>query len=88
MHVLPKGFHCVRHYGFLANGSRADNLAKVRAAPNAHGQPRARTTPNVLTRPSRLCFPGHAHAAADACSSLKRSHADATPNIGRPPRPS
>jgi hypothetical protein len=35
MHVLPKGFHRVRHYGFLANGSRADNLVKARAALNA-----------------------------------------------------
>src|SRR5208337_4191043 len=35
MHVLPKGFHRIRHYGFLANGSRADNLVKARAALNA-----------------------------------------------------
>jgi hypothetical protein len=31
MHVLPKGLHRIRHYGFLANGTRADNIAKVRA---------------------------------------------------------
>jgi Putative transposase len=30
MHVLPKGFHRIRHYGLLANGSRADNVAKTR----------------------------------------------------------
>ena len=30
MHVLPKGLHRIRHYGFLANGTRADNIAKVR----------------------------------------------------------
>ncbi len=29
-HVLPKGFHRIRHYGLLANGGRADNLAKAR----------------------------------------------------------
>ena len=34
MHVLPKGFHRIRHYGLLANGSRADNVAKARALPN------------------------------------------------------
>ena len=34
MHALPKGFHCIRHYGLLANGSRADNVAKARALLN------------------------------------------------------
>lgn len=29
-HVLPKGFHRIRHYGLLANGGRADNVAKAR----------------------------------------------------------
>ena len=29
-HVLPKGFHRIRHYGMLANGQRADNVAKAR----------------------------------------------------------
>ena len=30
MHVLPKGFHRIRHYGFLANGQRAANLDLAR----------------------------------------------------------
>src|SRR5205807_2117756 len=34
IHVLPKGFHRIRHYGLLANGSRADNVAKARALLN------------------------------------------------------
>jgi len=29
-HVLPKGFHRIRHYGLLANGNRADNVARAR----------------------------------------------------------
>ena len=29
-HVLPKGFHRIRHYGLFANGNRADNVAKAR----------------------------------------------------------
>ncbi len=28
-HVLPKGFHRIRHYGLLANGNRAANLARA-----------------------------------------------------------
>src|SRR5512136_2492166 len=30
LHVLPCGFHRIRHYGLLANGSRRDNLALAR----------------------------------------------------------
>ena len=31
LHVLPKGFHRIRHYGLLANGQRAENLDRARA---------------------------------------------------------
>ncbi|MCW5587918.1 MAG: IS91 family transposase [Chromatiales bacterium] len=30
LHVLPTGFHRIRHYGLIANGGRRDNLEKVR----------------------------------------------------------
>jgi Putative transposase/Transposase zinc-binding domain len=30
LHVLPDGFHRIRHYGFLAKGDRNDNIARVR----------------------------------------------------------
>jgi hypothetical protein len=30
LHPLPDGFHRIRHYGFLANGHRADKLALCR----------------------------------------------------------
>ena len=30
LHVLPDGFHRIRHYGFLARGERGSNLARVR----------------------------------------------------------
>jgi hypothetical protein len=30
LHVLPCGFHRIRHYGLLANGNRSDNLALAR----------------------------------------------------------
>lgn len=32
LHVLPDGFHRIRHVGFLANGVRAEALGKARAA--------------------------------------------------------
>jgi hypothetical protein len=31
LHVLPGGFHRIRHYGLLANAGRRENLAKARA---------------------------------------------------------
>lgn len=31
LHVLPNGFHRIRHYGLLANGHRADKLALCRS---------------------------------------------------------
>ncbi len=30
LHVLPSGFHSIRHYGLLANGGRAEHLALAR----------------------------------------------------------
>jgi Putative transposase/Transposase zinc-binding domain len=30
LHVLPKGFHRIRHYGLLANGARAEIIARAR----------------------------------------------------------
>ncbi len=35
LHVLPDGFHRIRHYGFLARAERAKNLERVRALVNA-----------------------------------------------------
>ncbi len=31
IHVLPKGQHRIRHYGFFGNGNRAANIARIRA---------------------------------------------------------
>src|SRR5262249_31978469 len=30
LHVLPDGFHRIRHYGLFANATRAANVAKAR----------------------------------------------------------
>jgi hypothetical protein len=30
IHVLPKGFHRIRHYGLLANANRAESIARAR----------------------------------------------------------
>jgi hypothetical protein len=30
IHVLPQGFHRIRHYGLFASGTRPDNIARAR----------------------------------------------------------
>jgi hypothetical protein len=39
IHVLPHGFHRIRHYGIFANGGRADNLARARELLDAPAPP-------------------------------------------------
>ena len=50
IHVLPGGFHRIRHYGLFANGGRAENLARAR---------------DLLGVPARQDEPADADANAD-----------------------
>ena len=36
LHVLPDGFHRIRHYGFLASGRRVANIARIRSLLGVH----------------------------------------------------
>jgi len=57
LHVLPAGFHRIRHYGLLANGCRNDNLAKarelLRVAPPAPDE--SADEPSVVPTPTFVC---------------------------------
>jgi hypothetical protein len=62
IHVLPKGFHRIRHYGLFANGNRADNIARTRELLNvpspvkeADEEPGAADDPRVLPCPCPRC---------------------------------
>ena len=63
IHVLPKGFHRIRHYGLFANGNRAENIARARellAMPAPQKQPETTAAsepdqPCVLPRPCPCC---------------------------------
>ena len=60
MHVLPKGFHRIRHYGLLASGHRSANLARARellALPARSEPPQAPIAdePCMLPRPCPCC---------------------------------
>jgi len=39
IHVLPSGFHRIRHAGFLANGIRRDRIRKIRQLLDAEREP-------------------------------------------------
>ena len=45
LHVLPDGFHRIRHYGFLAKGDRGENFARVREQLRVAPKPRERADP-------------------------------------------
>ena len=67
LHVLPSGFHRIRHYGFLASPGRAAAIGRLRdliAASNATARPRPETDasrattgpePAATEAPSRIC---------------------------------
>ena len=51
IHVLPDGFHRIRHYGLFANGGRAQNIARAR---------------QLLNAPATYVEPGDAGGTTDA----------------------
>ena len=63
IHVLPHGFHRIRHYGLLASGTRADNIARARRLLDVPAaQPEATDTscaeadePKPLAQPCPCC---------------------------------
>ena len=66
IHVLPKGFHRIRHYGLLANGNRAANIAQARELLAVPSRPK-RTRDAQSSEPTNpACCRVHAPAAAAA----------------------
>ena len=62
LHVLPKGFHRIRHYGLFANGNRTESIAKARellavAPPTPEPEPvrASADEPRVLPTPCPCC---------------------------------
>ncbi len=59
LHVLPSGFHRIRHYGLLAGAMRADNIERARqllaAAEGAPQPSREADNPAEDVSPARRC---------------------------------
>jgi hypothetical protein len=59
-HVLPGGFHRIRHYGLFANTSRADNIARARellAVPKPRNNNAANAGSTDANEPQTLSHP-------------------------------
>jgi hypothetical protein len=54
LHTVPDGFHRIRHYGFLANGHRAEKLALCRRLLAAHPPPEPAQPKDYRERYARL----------------------------------
>jgi len=74
LHVLPSGFHRIRHYGLLANNARKENLALARqllqVAPAARSEVDPAEAPNDPVRPTFVC--AHCGAPMVIVETLRR----------------
>ena len=63
IHVLPDGFHRIRHYGLFANGGRTENIARARRLLNVPAPQKAASDadgtgdgePQALSHPCPCC---------------------------------
>ena len=59
LHVLPGGFHRIRHYGLIANAGRKENLARVREllheAPDVEVGSLGAAAPVAFAQPTFVC---------------------------------
>ena len=83
LHVLPGGFHRIRHFGLLANAARTENLAKARellhAAPDVVAASSGADAPAASVQPTYVC--PHCGAAMSIIDILVRGQP-----IRAPPR--
>ena len=82
LHVLPKGFHRIRHYGLLASAARKANIARARellAAPEPETlcdqTTRAAAAPTAARATRRRPNPGSGPKRHDSHQCLTASHA-------------
>ena len=57
LHILPKGFHRIRHYGLFANTGRAANLARLRELLGSAPPPAEKVTTSSQDEPAETVLP-------------------------------
>lgn len=71
LHVLPGGFHRIRHYGLIANTGRRENLARARELLHvAPVKPKEIDAPSEAVQPTFVC--PHCGAAMRVTETLAR----------------
>jgi hypothetical protein len=93
LHVLPKGFHRIRHYGFLSSGVRVREIMAIRHLLGVPERPPKEadnaTTPDAPPKKPWLICPccGGDMVIIDIfqCKAQPRAPPHAQPNHGRPP---
>jgi hypothetical protein len=66
LHLLPKGFHRIRHFGLFANANRAENLATARALLAPTRLPPTLNSSRMSHRTRRVRCAARARTAAPA----------------------
>jgi hypothetical protein len=86
IHVLPAGFHRIRHYGLFASSSRIDNIARARELLAAPPRPRkpdqdaaGGNEPPTLSNPCPCCGGRMIIIETFQRGSAPRSHPTAPP---------
>jgi len=83
LHVLPCGFHRIRHYGLIANNARKENLALAREllqmAPVARSDQALADAPDVIVRPTFVC--AHCGAPMVIIQTLMRERSIRAPPL-------
>jgi len=82
LHVLPSGFHRIRHYGLLANGNRRDNLALARELLHATPPPPDESADDASTAPAPTFVCAHCGRAMVVVQIFLRDN-----SIRAPPAP-
>ena len=78
LHVLPGGFHRIRHYGFLANGSRKAGLAAARELLLTTPVPAAAT---AAPKPSLPTLTPHDPPSSVGTAAIPWSSSTASPRV-------
>ena len=80
LHVLPSGFHRIRHYGLLANAGRREHLARARELLHvvpAAAEPQPTAAPVANVQPTFVC--PHCGAAMIIIEIFARGRTDPCP---------
>jgi hypothetical protein len=84
LHVLPGGFHRIRHYGLFANAGRREHLAKARELLHvvpAATEPALPDAPVAVVEPTFVC--AHCGAAMIIIETFARGQSIRAPPILR-----